>query len=85
MKIAIATFAGLPNPPVKGGAVETLIDDLCKINELENRLTIDVFSVYDCDAADAAKEYKNTEFIFYQKYKSRKISKKNISQILKSE
>ena len=78
MKIAIATFAGLPNPPVKGGAVETLIDDLCKINELENCLTIDVFSVYDSDAATAAKEYKNTHFIFYQKYISRKISKKNI-------
>ena len=82
MRVAIATFAGLPNPPVKGGAVETLIDDLCKVNELENRLTIDVFSVYDFDAAEAAKEYKNTEFIFYKKYKSRKISKKNIVQKL---
>ena len=82
MKIAIATFAGLPNPPVKGGAVETLIDDLCKINELENRLTIDVFSIYNSDAAAAAKEYKNTQFIFYQKYISRKISKKNIVQKL---
>ena len=78
MKIAIATFAGLPNPPVKGGAVETLIDDLCKINESENRLAIEVFSVYDYDAVDAAKEYKNTEFIFYQKHKNRRISKKNI-------
>ena len=68
MKIAIATFAGLPNPPVKGGAVETLIDDLCKVNELENRLTIDVLSVFDCDAVNVAKEYKNTEFIFYKKY-----------------
>lgn len=78
MKIAIATFAGLPNPPVKGGAVETLIDDLCIINELENSLTIDVYSVYDSEAAEVAKKYKNTEFLFYQKYKSRKISKKNV-------
>lgn len=78
MRIAIATFAGLPNPPVKGGAVETLIDDLCKKNEVGKRLVIDVFSIYDDAAFEAAKEYKNTEFVFYQKYKNRRISKKNI-------
>ena len=78
MSIAIATFAGLPNPPVKGGAVETLIDDLCKKNEVGKRLVIDVFSIYDDAAFEAAKEYKNTEFVFYQKYKNRRISKKNI-------
>lgn len=78
MKIAIATFAGLPNPPVKGGAVETLIDDLCKVNELKNQLSIDVYSVYDYDADKAAKDYKNTEFIFYQQYRNKKLSKKNI-------
>ena len=42
MKIAIATFADLPNPPVKGGAVESLIDDLCQVNEAEHKLSIDV-------------------------------------------
>lgn len=78
MKIAIATFAGLPNPPVKGGAVETLIDNICKINETKNQLIIDVFSVYDNDAIAVAKEYKNTSFIFYQKYQNRIISKKNL-------
>ena len=78
MKIAIATFAELPNPPVKGGAVETLIDNICKINEIKNQLIIDVFSVYDDDAVLATKEYKNTRFIFYKKYKNRTVSKKNI-------
>ena len=37
-----------------------------------------MFSVYDCDAVGAAKKYKNTKFIFYQKYKNKRISKKNI-------
>lgn len=78
MKIAIATFAGLPNPPVKGGAVETLIDNICKMNEIKNRLIIDVFSVYDNDANSVTKEYKSTRFIFYHKYQNRIISKKNI-------
>lgn len=78
IKIAIATFAGLPNPPVKGGAVETLIDDLCKLNETENRMSIDVYSVYDDVAEHAAHIYKNTEHIFYQKRLSRRLSIKNI-------
>lgn len=78
MKIAIATFAGLPNPPVKGGAVETLIDNLCKINEKKNKLSIDVFSVYDSSATELAKEYKKTKFIFYRRYQTRRISKKSI-------
>ncbi|MDD3362079.1 MAG: glycosyltransferase family 4 protein [Hespellia sp.] len=78
MKIAIATFADLPNPPSKGGAVESLIDDLCKINEKKNQLSLDVFSVYDSAAVELAKDYRNTEFIYYRRYKNRRISKKNI-------
>ncbi len=79
MKIAIATFAGLPNPPVKGGAVEALIDDICKINEIKNQLSIDVFSVYDKAAIEASNTYRNTNFIFYKKYISRRINKKSIA------
>lgn len=78
MKIAIATFADLPNPPVKGGAVETLINDLCQVNETEQRLSIDVFSVQDTAAAEAAAFYKNTSYIFYEKYPSRSFCTKNI-------
>ena len=40
MKIAIATFADLPSPPVKGGAVETLIDIICQINEKKKKIDI---------------------------------------------
>lgn len=78
MKIAIATFADLPNPPVKGGAVETLIDDLCQVNETEQRLSIDVFSVQDTAAAEAAAFYKNTNYIFYENYPNRSFCTKNI-------
>lgn len=78
LKIAIATFAGLPNPPVQGGAVETLIDDLCKINEAQNCMTIDVYSIYDDAAVQAATAYKNTKYIFHKKYPCKRFGKKNI-------
>ena len=50
MKIAIATFADLPSPPVKGGAVETLIDIICQINEKKKKIDIDLFSIADKNA-----------------------------------
>lgn len=78
MKIAIATFADLPNPPVKGGAVEALLDDLCRVNETKKQFDIDLFTIYDDEAYEAAKKYQNTKFIFCRKHKDRKICKKNI-------
>lgn len=78
MKIAIATFADLPNPPVKGGAVESLIDDLCQVNEAEHKLSIDVFSIQDTAAAEEASLYKSTNYIFYKKHQNGRYCKKNI-------
>lgn len=78
MKIAIATFADLPNPPVKGGAVETLIDDLCKENEKEEKILIDIYSIYNTEAKEIANSYKFTSFNYYEKKKLKKISIKNI-------
>lgn len=79
MKIAIATFAGLPSPPVKGGAVETLIDNICQINEKKKKLDIDLFSITDKNAEIKAAEYHQTEFVYYQKYHSKKINAKSIT------
>ena len=78
MKIAIATFADLPNPPVKGGAVESLIDDLCQVNEAEHKLSIDVFSIQDTAAAEETSLYKSTNYIFYKKHQNGRYCKKNI-------
>ena len=79
MKIAIATFAGLPSPPAKGGAVETLIDNICQINEKKKKRDIDLFSIADKDAEIKAAEYHQTEFVYYQKYHSKKINAKSIA------
>lgn len=46
-KVAIITPANLPVPAIKGGAVESLIDNLCDENEKYKKLNIDVYSIYD--------------------------------------
>ena len=61
-KIAIISAGVLPVPPVKGGAVENLVDFILSENELENKLEITVFSINDDAAADIAIRYKNCSF-----------------------
>lgn len=78
MKIAFATFAGLPNPAVLGGAVETLIDDICNVNETRKELSIDVFSVNNELAREKSKEYSCTDYNYYFTKKNSYFSKKNI-------
>ena len=65
MKIAIIAPSSLPVPAVKGGAVETLIDNFIYENErtLDN-LEIYVFSNYERRAYLSSKNYKNTKFIW---------------------
>ena len=69
MKIAIICSSGLPVPAVKGGAIETLVEIICKENEVYKKLDIDVYSIYDDDAIESAKAYKNTKFIYSCKNK----------------
>lgn len=69
MKIAIICSQGLPVPAVKGGAIETLVEIICKENEIYGELEIDVYSIYDDEAIETAKSYKNTEFIYSCKNK----------------
>lgn len=62
--IAIVTAGTLPVPPVKGGAVENLIDLLIKENEKNPEAYFTVFSIFDKDANNKANIYKNTNFKF---------------------
>ena len=91
MKKAIICSQGLPVPAVKGGAIETLVEIICKENEIYRELDIDVYSIYDNDAIESSKSYKNSKFIYSCKNKKymivknkfaslcRKILKKNIN------
>lgn len=72
-KIAIVTPGALPVPCVKGGAVETGIQQLIDMNEKYGKVKFVVFSIDDIDAIKKAKECKNTEFIFIKEPQYEKV------------
>ena len=63
-RIALITNGVFPVPAVKGGAVETLVEQLIKENEVQNRLDFELFSIFDLDAFEQAQQYKNSKFQF---------------------
>lgn len=62
--IAIITSGFLPVPATKGGAVENLIINIINKNEKNKKIKLTVFSIYDEQAQEEAKKYKETNFIF---------------------
>lgn len=62
--VAIITSGYFPIPAVLGGAVESLDENLIRQNEIEKRLNITVYSCYNADAVEKAKEYQSTKFEF---------------------
>lgn len=69
MKVAIICPQGLPVPAVKGGAIETLVEVICKENEIYGELDIDIYSIYDEEAKKVAKSYNYSNFIYLCKNK----------------
>jgi len=63
-RIAIIAPASLPIPPVKGGAVEELINLLIIQNEVEQKIDLSIISIYDKDAYKESLKYKHTKFIW---------------------
>ena len=54
----------LPIPPVKGGAIEYLVDSFLLHNEKEKFHDITAYSIFDESAEKEAKKYKHTLFRF---------------------
>ena len=65
-KIAIIVPGLLPMPPVKGGAVETLLYNVITENEKRKKLQLVIYSKYDKDAVEASKGYVETEWKYYK-------------------
>lgn len=63
-KVAIISPGGLPIPNVRGGAVETGIQQIIDENERRGWADITVYSIADEKAECAANTYKNTKIIF---------------------
>lgn len=64
MKICMIVPKGLPVPAVKGGAIETLVNDIIDENEKKAKLEITVASLYDKGAEEISKTYQKTNFIY---------------------
>lgn len=88
-QIAFITSGFLPVPATKGGAVESLVQNLIDVNECEKREKIKIFSIYDNIADTESISYKNTKFDFYKPSKLVKLLDKIlfgiITKILKKE
>ena len=65
-KILIISPCNLPIPAYKGGAVETLIESIINQNELNKKLDIYLYCIYDENNISKVDEYNNTKFIFYK-------------------
>lgn len=61
-KVAVIMPALLPMPPVKGGAVETLVDGILKENEKHRDFAFDVYCIYDAEAKACSEKYRHTKF-----------------------
>jgi spore coat protein SA len=62
MRIAVITSGQLPMPPVKGGAVQTLIEMYLAYNETECLHEFTVYSIGAKGASEAAMKYDHTKF-----------------------
>lgn len=78
--IAIITSGLLPMPAIKDGAIEMLLQYTLDYNEQKKYANLDVYSIYDKDAEEESKKYKNTKYIYI---KINKILNKAISICLK--
>lgn len=63
-KIAFISSGYLPLPPVKGGAVETLIDILLNSSRIQSKYQIDVYSIFDKEAIEETSNQNNINYIY---------------------
>lgn len=62
MKLLFISSGALPLPPVKGGAVEHLVDMFLKENEKSHSYDITVVSIFNEEAQSVSKDYTNCKF-----------------------
>lgn len=65
MKIGIILVDSLPLPPVKGGAVENLVQLIIDNNEIQKKENFIIFSKYDVIAEQKTSDYSYTKYIYY--------------------
>lgn len=66
-EILIVTPLNLPVPATQGGAIESLIENLIKINEEKKSVNFTILSIFDETAFKNASKYSYTSFIWIKK------------------
>ena len=64
MRVAIVTNGAFPVPATKGGAVEALVEEILKENELYAKVEFTLFSINDTESISKSKMYPKTDFRF---------------------
>lgn len=70
MKVCIISPMMLPIPALKGGAIETIIDQIIKENEKQMKIEIDCFSVIPDDIDQSKIRFGETNLIYIEKIKN---------------
>lgn len=73
-KICIVCPYNYPIPAVKGGAIEQIVEDICKVNEKERGLYITVLVTHDEIAEKQYNDYQYTKFVPFKIHSSDKLT-----------
>ncbi len=60
--IAIVAPNSLPIPAMKGGAIESIIENLIRENEIYKKVNFTIYSIYDNNAKKESEKYHNSIF-----------------------
>lgn len=66
MKVCVLPAAYKPIPPVKGGAVETIVQNMININENSHDIFFTILSVWDENAERACQNERYTNTVFFR-------------------
>lgn len=57
-RVCIVVPPNLPMPPVKGGAIETLMQYIVDVNEVSKAIDLTIISLYSKEAEECSKNIK---------------------------
>jgi spore coat protein SA len=69
MKVVIISTGMLPQPAIKGGAVESLVDILIDYNEKYGLHDLSVYTIYDENATKLIDKYSKCRFVYIKRSK----------------
>ncbi len=69
MNVYIFTPGTSTMPPVEGGGIENLLQELVEQNEIEHKVEIILWSVYNKEAEKQSKIFRHTTYKYYHNYK----------------